>query len=178
MDAPQVPSTEEAQQNQEKGKAVDTPGIEKTSYFPISNTTVVEPLVTEYGDVEMDLDEKDLAGVDLEHLEQDYKHQKLYTIFPNQLRKFHKVLLNSIEGSTTRSSSGLGIQGNTLKEKHKTLKDEKKRGRKSTQKLIQDIGHFMVNSCQIHLISDSFPLSPPHPHHEYNILEYKGTQRS
>jgi hypothetical protein len=160
MDAPQVPSTEKTQQNQEKGKAVDTPGIEKTTSLPSSNTTAVEPSETEDGDAEMDLDEKDLAGVDLEHLEQAYRHQKLYTIPPDQLRKVHKVFLNSTAGSTARSSSGLGIQGNILKEQHKTQKDEKKRGRKSTQKLIQEIGHFMVNSGQIHLISDSFPPLP------------------
>jgi hypothetical protein len=93
----------------------------------------------------MDLDEQDLVGVDLEHLEQAYRHQKLYTIPLDQLRKVHKVFLKSTTGSTAKSSLGLGLQGNTLKEQHKTLKDEKKRGRKSTQKLIQEIGHFMVS---------------------------------
>jgi hypothetical protein len=114
----------------------------------------------EDGDAEMDLDEKELAGVDLEHLEHAYRHQKLYTIPPDQLRKVHKVFLNSSVGSTTRSSAGLGIQGNTQKEQHKSQKDKKKRGRKSTSKLIQEIGHFMVNSGQIHLISDNFPPLP------------------
>jgi hypothetical protein len=85
----------------------------------------------------MDLDEKDLAGIDLVHLEQAYRHQQLYTIPPDQLHKVHKVFLNSSAGFAARSSSSLGIQGNLLKEKHKTQKDEKKRGRKSTQKLIQ-----------------------------------------
>jgi hypothetical protein len=112
------------------------------------------------GDAEMDLDEKELAGVDLEHLEHAYRHQKLYTIPLDQLRKVHKVFLNSSAGSTARSSKGLGIQGNQPKGQIKPQKDEKKRGRKSTNKLIQEIGHFMVNSGQIHLISDNFPPLP------------------
>jgi hypothetical protein len=160
MDAPQVPPTEKTHQNPEKGKVVDTPGMAQTTSPPSSNTTAIEPSEIEDGDAEMDLDEQDLAGVDLEHLEQAYRHQKLYTIPPDQLRKVHKVFLNSTTGSTARSSSGLGIQGNTQKEKRKSQKDEKKRGRKSTSKLIQEIRHFMVNSGQIHLISDSFPPLP------------------
>jgi hypothetical protein len=76
------------------------------------------------------------------------------------MRKVQKVSINSTTGSTSRSSSGLGIQGNTQKEKCKSQKDEKKRGRKSTGKLIQEIRHFMVNSGQIHLISNSFPPLP------------------
>jgi len=60
-------------------------------------------------DTEMDLDEQELAGVDLKHLEHAYRHQKLYTIPPDQLRKVHKVFLNSSAGSSARSSKGLGI---------------------------------------------------------------------
>jgi hypothetical protein len=114
----------------------------------------------EEGDTEMDLDEHDLVGIDLEHLEQAYHKKELYTIPLDQLRKVHKVFLNSSVGSAARSSSGLGIQGIQQKEQHKPQKEEKKRGRKSTQKLIQEIDHFMVNSGQIHLISDSFPPLP------------------
>jgi hypothetical protein len=128
---------------------------------PTDPTTRMEDhLEAEDGDVEMDLDEQELAGVDLEHLEHAYRHQKLYTIPPDQLRKVHKVFLNSSAGSTTRSSKGLGIQGNQPKDQSKPQKDENKRGRKSTNKIIQEIGHFMVNSGQIHLISDSFPPLP------------------
>jgi hypothetical protein len=53
---------------------VDTPGIENTSTLPISTTTAADPSETKDGDAEMDLDEKDLAEVDLEHLEQAYRH--------------------------------------------------------------------------------------------------------
>jgi hypothetical protein len=108
----------------------------------------------------MDLDEKELARVDLEHLEHAYRHQKLYTIPPYQLRKIRKVFLNSSAGSTAKSSAILGIQGNTQKDQRKPQKDKNKRGRKSTSNLIQEISHFMVNSGQIHLISDNFPPLP------------------
>jgi hypothetical protein len=120
-------------------------------------------LEIEDGDAEMELEEKELAGVDLEHLEHAYRHQKLYTIPRDQLRKVHKVFLNSSAGSTARSSKGLGIQSSQSKNQSKTQKDEKKKGRKSTNKLIQEIGHFMVNSGQIHLISDNFPPLPTPP---------------
>jgi hypothetical protein len=104
MDALQVPPTEKTHQNPEKGKVVGAPGMAQTTPPPSSNTTSIEPSEIEDGDVEMDLYEQDLAGVDLEHLEQAYRHQKLYTIPPYQLRKFHKVFLNSTTSSTARSS--------------------------------------------------------------------------
>jgi hypothetical protein len=161
LEASQAPPSEKTPLNPAKGKAQETQG--KTPIIPTTSSTAaaLDPSEAEDGDVEMELDEKDLAGVDLEHLEHAYRHHKLYTIPPDQLRKVHKIFLNSSAGSTARSSAGLGIQGNTQKEQRKSQKDEKKRGRKSTSKLIQEIGHFMVNSGQIHLISDSFPPPPP-----------------
>jgi hypothetical protein len=111
----------------------------------------------------MDLEEPDLAGVDLEHLEHAYRQQKLYTIPRDQLRKVHKVYLDSSAGSSARASKGLGIQGSQPKNPTKIQKDEKKRGRKSTNKIIQEIGNYMVNSGQINLMSDSFP-PLPNPH--------------
>ena len=77
-------------------------------------------LETEDGDAEMELEEQELAGVDMEHLEHAYMHQKLYTIPRDQLRKVHKVFLNSSAGSTTRSSKGLGIQSSRSKNQSKT----------------------------------------------------------
>jgi hypothetical protein len=120
-------------------------------------------LKTEDEDAEMELEEKDLAGVDLEHLEHAYRHQKLYTIPRDQLWKVNKVFLKSSAGSSTQARKSLGIQGSQSKNPNKAQKDEKKRGRKSTNKLIQEIGHFMVNSGQIHLISDNFPPLPTPP---------------
>jgi len=108
----------------------------------------------------MEVEEQDLAGVDLDHLEHAYRHKKLYTIPRDQLRKVHKIFLNSSAGSSARAGKALGIQGSQTKNPNKVQKDEKKRGRKSTNKLIQEIGNFMVNSGQIHLILDSFPPLP------------------
>jgi hypothetical protein len=146
-----------------KGKMMNTPVLEQIHPIPPSHTKDSEASDLEEGDVEMDLDEHDLAGVDLVHLEQAYRKQELYTIPPDQLHKVHKVFLNSSVGSSARSSSGLGIHHNQQKDQRKLQKDEKKRGRKSTQQLIQEIGHFMVNSGQIQLISDIFPPLPPNP---------------
>jgi hypothetical protein len=116
------------------------------------------------------IEEQDLAGVDVEHLEHAYRHQKLYTIPRDQLRKVHKVYLNSSAGSTTRASKALGIQGNQTKNSNKSQKEEKKRGRKSTNKLIQKIGNFMVNLGKIDL--GHLPSSPPPLHHHEAHLEY------
>jgi hypothetical protein len=60
-------------------------------------------------DTEMDLDEHDLVGIELEHLEQAYHKKELYTIPLDQLHKVYKVFLNSSVGSAASSSSGLGI---------------------------------------------------------------------
>ena len=111
----------------------------------------------------MELEEQDLAGVDLDHLEHAYRHQKIYTIPRDQLRKVHKVFLNSSAGSSARARKSLGIQGSQTKHPSKSQKDEKKRGRKSTNKLIQEIENFMVNSGQIHQISNIFPPLPTPP---------------
>ena len=135
-----------------------------------SNHPSLDPVVgqqdfleIEDGDAEMGPEEQELAGVDLEHLEHAYRHHKLYTIPRDQLWKVHKVFLNSSAGSIARSNKGMGIQSSQSKNQRKTQKDEKKRGRKSTNKLIQEISHFMVNFGQIHLSSDNFPPLPTPP---------------
>jgi len=74
----------------------------------------------------MELDEQDLARVHLEHLDHAYKHHKLFTIPPDQLRKVKIFFLNSSVGSTAKSNASLGIHENTLKEQRKPQKDENK----------------------------------------------------
>jgi hypothetical protein len=114
------------------------------------------------GDPDMDLEDQELEGIDMVHLEQAFREQPLYTIPPDQLRKVHKVFLNSSVGGKAQANTNLRIQKETSKEQRKTTKEEKKRGRKPKHQLIQDIGNLLVNSGQIHLISDSFPpLQPP-----------------
>jgi hypothetical protein len=82
------------------------------------------------------------------HLEQAYRKQQLYTIPPDQLRKVHKVFLNSSAGGSARANANLGIQKGTSKDPHKITKEEKKRGRKPKHQLIQDVGNFLVNSVR------------------------------
>ena len=57
MDSPQVPPIEKTNQNPEKGKVVDTPGMAQTTSPSISNTTTIETLEIDDGYAEMDLDE-------------------------------------------------------------------------------------------------------------------------
>jgi hypothetical protein len=160
---PNVPSLHNEPQT--VGQSIERPPQSKEPDLPPLGLARDPPDLQEIedGDEEMELEEQDLAGVDLDHLEHAYRHQKLYTIPRDQLRKVHKVFLNSSAGSSARASKALGIQGSQSKNPNKAQKDEKKRGRKSTNKLIQEIGNFMVNSGQIHLISDSFPPLPTPP---------------
>jgi hypothetical protein len=159
----QIISTNLQTESQIKNPEADKPNkeVESTPASTINGQAAQKE--QEDGDEEMEVDDQDLAGIDLEHLEHAYRHQKLYTIPRDQLRKVHKVFLNSSAGSSARASKALGIQGSQIKNPNKAQKDEKKRGRKSTNKLIQEIGSFMVNSGQIHLISESFPPLPPPP---------------
>jgi hypothetical protein len=107
------------------------------------------------------LEDKELAGIDMAHLEQAYHKKQLYTIPPDQLHKVHKVFLNSSARGSTHANTNLKIQKGTLKDQRKPTKDEKKRGRKPKHQLIQDVGNFLVNSGHIHLISDNFPPLQP-----------------
>jgi hypothetical protein len=43
------------------------------------------------GDMEVELDKRDLADIDLNNLEEAYRKQELSFIPPDQLRKVHKV---------------------------------------------------------------------------------------
>jgi hypothetical protein len=157
---PMAPPPSNASQYISQGTDRPTEGKEPDLSPPDTAPDLQE---TDDREVDMELEEQDLAGVDLEHLEHAYRQQKLYTIPRDQLWKVHKVFLNSSAGSSAQASKSLGIQGGQSKNPAKTQKDEKKRGRKSTNKLIQEIGNFMVNSGQINLISDSFPPLPTPP---------------
>jgi hypothetical protein len=50
------------------------------------------------GDLDLDLEDQELAGIDMAHLEKAYHKQQLYTIPTDQLHKVHKVFLNSSTG--------------------------------------------------------------------------------
>jgi hypothetical protein len=50
----------------------------------------------------MQMDAQDLAGIDLEKLEEALDQKDLQGLPEEQLRKVHKVFLNSTAGSTAR----------------------------------------------------------------------------
>jgi hypothetical protein len=59
----------------------------------------------EIGDPDTDLEDQELTGIDMAHLEQSYRKQKLYTIPPNQLCEVHKVFLNSSTVGSARANT-------------------------------------------------------------------------
>jgi len=62
------------------------------------NTSLPANLGPEMGDPDTELEDQELEGIDMVHLEQAYRKQQLYTIPTDQLRKVHKVFLNSSAG--------------------------------------------------------------------------------
>jgi hypothetical protein len=108
------------------------------------------------GDTPMQLDERDLAGIDLEKLEEALNQKNLQTLPEEQLRKVHKVFLNSSAGSSAR----LGIATDAQSISKKIPRENKRRGRKSAQQLIKEAGNLMINSGQIHKISEVYLQTP------------------
>jgi hypothetical protein len=70
----------------------------------------------EGGDTIMHMDERELADIDLEKLEDAFNKKELQSIPVEQLRKVHKVFIDSTTGATSRlgisSDPGLGPQTN------------------------------------------------------------------
>jgi hypothetical protein len=109
------------------------------------------------GDTPMLLDDRDLAGIDLEKLEEALNQKDLQTLPEEQLRKVHKVFLNSSAGSTAR----LGIATDSNSGSKRILRESKRRGRKTAQQLIKEAGNLMINSGQIHKLSEGYLHSAP-----------------
>ena len=109
------------------------------------------------GDTPMMLDDRELAGIDLEKLEEALNQKNLQTLPKEQLRKVHKVLLNSSTGSTAR----LGIALDQNSGSKRVLRESKRRGRKTTHQLIKEAGNLMINSGQIHKLSEGYLHSSP-----------------
>ena len=103
------------------------------------------------------LDDRDLAEIDLEKLEEALNQKNLQTLPEEQLRKVHKVFLNSSVGSTSRL--GIALDQNTGPKK--IPRESKRRGRKPAHQLIREAGNLMINSGQIHKLSERYlPTSP------------------
>ena len=110
------------------------------------------------GDTPMHSDNRDLAGIDLEKLKEALNQKDRQTLPEEQLCKVHKVFLNSSTGSTTC----LGIATNTSSGSKRVLRENKRRGRKTTQQLIKEVGKLMINSVQIHKLLKGY-LHPTPP---------------
>jgi len=110
---------------------------------------VVDLSPEEGEDLEMIVDEKDLADIDLDLLEEAYNKKELQSLPPQQLYKVHKVYIDSTAGATSRSKGALGIHFDLSKDYHKIHKELKRTGCKSTQQLICEVGNFMIHSRQI-----------------------------
>jgi hypothetical protein len=104
----------------------------------------------------MQLDAQDLAGIDLERLEEALNARNLQGLPEEQLRKVHKVFLDSTAGSTAR----LGIATESSSGSTKIPREIKRRGRKPAHQLIKEAGNLMINSGQIQKLSEGYL----HPH--------------
>jgi hypothetical protein len=96
-------------------------------------------------DIHMQLDKHDLAGIDLEKLEEALNQKDLHALPEEKLRKVHKVFLDSTAGSTTRlgivtdpSSDSKRIPRERQKKGTKIIPTTYQRGRKSHAQLWVD----------------------------------------
>jgi len=103
------------------------------------------------------LDDRDLVGIDLEKLEEALNQKNLQSLPEEQLRKVHKILLNSSAGSTAR----LGIATDLSSGTKRILRENKRRGRKTAQQLIKEAGNLMINSGQIQKLSEGYLHTAP-----------------
>jgi hypothetical protein len=108
------------------------------------------------GDTPMQLDAQDLVGIDLERMEEALNTKNLQGLLEEQLRKVHKVFLDSTAGSTAR----LGIATESSYGSTKLPRERKRRGWKPAHQLIREAGNLMINSGQIQKLSEGYL----HPH--------------
>jgi hypothetical protein len=152
----QLPEEEEVQDphaGSQKGKAQNpaTPPSDPNKEINAEEKGDVD------GDTLMQMDAQDLAGIDLEKLEEALDQKDLQGLPEEQLRKVHKVFLDSTAGSTAR----LGIATESSSGSKKTPRENKRRGRKPVHQLIKEAGHLMINSGQIQKLSEGY--LHPHP---------------
>jgi len=77
---------------------------------PSNSIQIEEDQLMEYGgDMDMIVDEKEMAEIDLEWLEEAYHKKELQSLPLEQLCKVHKVYINSTTGETYKSRGGMGI---------------------------------------------------------------------
>jgi hypothetical protein len=105
----------------------------------------------------MEMDERDLAEIDLNRLEEALNKKDLQTLPEEQPKKVQKVFLDSSGGSTSRL--GINIDPNLDPRRHP--KENKRRGKKLAYQLIKEAGNYIINLGQIHKLSESSFSDPP-----------------
>jgi hypothetical protein len=108
-------------------------------------------------DTVMEMDEQDLAEIDLDRLEEALNKKDIQTLPEDQLRKVHKLFLDSSAGAISK----LGINTNPNQYPRKHPKENKRQGKKSAHQLIKEARNYMINSGQIHRLSESSFSHPP-----------------
>jgi hypothetical protein len=152
----QLPEEEEVQDPHKNPQQPQAKGTQPNP-SPQNDETHLEERGEGDGDTPMMLDDRELAGIDLEKLEEALNQKNLQTLPEEQLRKVHKVFLNSSAGSTAR----LGIAMDQNSGSKKVLRENKRRGRKTAHQLIKEAGNLMINSGQIHKLSEGYLHSSP-----------------
>jgi hypothetical protein len=109
------------------------------------------------GDTLMQMEAQVLVGIDLEKLEEALNQKDLQGLPKEQLRKVHKVFLDSTVGSTAR----LDIATESSSSSKKLPCENKRRGRKPIHQLIKEARNIMINSGQIKYLSEGY--LHPHP---------------
>jgi hypothetical protein len=152
----QLPEEEEIQDPHKdpQQKQKNSPNINP---IPTTGETHTEDRGEGDGDTPMLIDDRDLAGIDLEKLEEALNQKDLQTLPEEQLRKVHKVFLNSSAGSTAR----LGIATDLSSGSKRIPRENKRRGRKTAHQLIKEADNLMINSGQIHKLSEGYLHSTP-----------------
>jgi len=97
----QLPEEEEVQNPHKNPQQQQTKGPNPAPH-PHNGETPTKERGEGDGDTPMLLDDRDLAGIDLEKMEESLNQKDLQTLPEEQLRKVHKVFLNSSAGSTAR----------------------------------------------------------------------------
>jgi hypothetical protein len=88
-----------------KGKAKQTldPVLEKIrSHDPQAHTTLGKDLYDDDDDIIMQIDERELEDIDRDKLEEALNRKEIQSILVEQLRKVHKVFIDSTTGATSR----------------------------------------------------------------------------
>ena len=89
----------------------------------------------------MQINEQELAEIDIDKLEEALNKLDLQTIPIEQLRKVHKVFIDSKVGDT----SILGICPDTDPDPRSNPKEGKRRGQNISQQLIKEVGNYMID---------------------------------